>query len=390
MNDNEDAAVLLINQSEEHVDGDNDDDPAAGTTNGGAASSNQQASDINASKKSSCLLLMCASMAALGGLLFGYDVGIISTALPQIKREFHLTCSQEELVVSVMLFGALSASLFGGCSVDKPTSKFRVICDSSVFSTGQFIDRMGSRMTIIVNAGVFIVGAVILTFSQTYPAILGGRFVVGFAVALSAVSECMYIAEISADHNRGMLVSLNELGITVGFLLAYTVGLIYVHQSDGWRYMFGLSVVPAAAQLVSMIRLPDSPQYLVLRHRDQEADSVVRRLRNIGDDDDTAARQELTNIRLSVDATSSASAPSCCTVLLSNKDNLASCMLIGAGLVMAQQLTGQPSVLFYAPKIFNQVGFCGSTAATLATVLLGVVKVHTLKLLISFSKHLLN
>ena len=86
-------------------------------------------------------------------------------------------------------------------------------------------------------------------------------------MAISAVSECIYIAEISDPQNRGMLVSLNELGITLGFLVAYLVGLVYVNNSEGWRYMFGLSAVPAAVQLFGMLMLPNTPQYLIQQHK---------------------------------------------------------------------------------------------------------------------------
>jgi len=97
---------------------------------------------------------------------------------------------------------------------------------------------MGSRWSIVANAGVFIGGALVLSSSGDYATLLAGRFCIGWAVALSAVSECIYITEVSAAHNRGMLVSLNELGITVGFLAAFLAGLAYADRPDGWRFMW--------------------------------------------------------------------------------------------------------------------------------------------------------
>lgn len=336
MSDTEDGAILLlVNQGELAVANDTSQSPIPPKP-----SPNTQ--------KSSTLLVMSATTAALGGLLFGYDVGIISTALPQIQAHFGLDCFQQEMVVSFMLIGALVASLAGGPLVDK----------------------MGSRWSIVANAGVFIGGALVLSSSGDYATLLAGRFCIGWAVALSAVSECIYITEVSAAHNRGMLVSLNELGITVGFLAAFLAGLAYADRPDGWRFMFGLSVAPAVIQLVGMIILPNSPQYLASRHREREAEEILRRLH--GFQDEQEVRQELTNIRLELE--DGGSAPGCAS-LCSPVDNMRSCLLIAAGLVMAQQLTGQPNVLYYAPTIFQQIGFCGTHAATLATVSLGVIKV---------------
>lgn len=235
-------------------------------------------------------------------------------------------------------------------------------------------------MSIILNAMVFIAGALLLAFSHSYGWLLVGRFIVGFAVALSAVSECIYISEISTPHNRGMLVSLNELAITVGFLVAYIVGLIFINHPEGWRYMFGLSAVPAAGQLFGMMKLPNSPHFLVLKHRDQEAEVAVKNLRQLKNADQV--RQELTHIRLSLEAGRSQS----CWSLCSSADGLRASMIIAFGLVMGQQLTGQPNVLNYASTIFQQVGFCGRdpVSATFPTVGLGIVKVFIIFYLFLF------
>lgn len=234
-------------------------------------------------------------------------------------------------------------------------------------------------MAIIVNALVFAIGALLLAFSQTYNWLLVGRFIVGFAVALSAVSECIYISEISNPQNRGMLVSLNEVAITIGFLLAYIVGLIFIGRPEGWRYMFGLSALPATGQLFGMIRLPNSPHFLVLKHRDEEAEAVVKHLRQLNSNNEV--RQELTHIRLSLEDGRSQS----CWTLCSNADGLRAAMFIAFGLVMGQQFTGQPNVLNYASTIFQQVGFCGRdpVTATFPTVGLGIVKVVWLEFLVT-------
>ena len=133
--------------------------------------------------------------------------------------------------------------------------------------------------------------------------------------------------------------------------------------------MFGLSAFPAACQLAGMLKLPDSPQHLVAKHNDRRAGQVLKALHGF---DDVQLRQELTNIRLSL---GESQAGGSCWSMFSGENSIRSSMLIAVGLVMAQQFTGQPNVLYYAPTIFQQVGFCGHSAAALATVGLGVVKV---------------
>eukprot|EP00058_Branchiostoma_floridae_P020853 XP_002606343.1 hypothetical protein BRAFLDRAFT_67586 [Branchiostoma floridae] len=259
-------------------------------------------------------VLLASVMAALGGVLFGYDIGIVSGALLQLREELHLGCLQQEMVVSSMLMGAVIGSLTGGF----------------------IVDRFGRRLAIIVNAGVFVCGAMILALAQSYAVLVTGRLVVGFAVSLSAIAECIYISEIAPSSKRGMLVSLNELGITLGILVAYLVNYLFISVPNGWRWMFGLSSLPAIAQGLGMMFLPPSPRYLIINRQEEKAQQVLRQLRG------SSVDVELNNIKNSL---------------------------------QTEQFTGQPNVLYYAPTIFQLVGFHSNTAATLATVGLGIVKV---------------
>ncbi|XP_020623523.1 solute carrier family 2, facilitated glucose transporter member 12-like [Orbicella faveolata] len=117
-----------------------------------------------------------------------------------------------------MLMGAVLASLTGGFIVD-------------------FI---GRRLAIVINSVVFLVGAIMLALAPSFAVLIVGRFIVGFGVSLSAIAECIYISEIAPAKRRGLLVSLNEVGICVGLLLAYSVNVLFIDLSNGWRYMFGL------------------------------------------------------------------------------------------------------------------------------------------------------
>lgn len=138
-----------------------------------------------------------------------------------------------------------------------------------------------------------------------------------------------------------------------------------------------MSVFPAAAQLLGMVKLPNSPHYLIMKHSDAEAEAAVRQLRRL--DNSSEIRQEITNIRLSLESSRAAS----CWSLCSSADGLRSGMMISFGLVLGQQFTGQPNVLNYASTIFQQVGFCGDglLGSSLPTVGLGVVKVCSLPMI---------
>ena len=294
----------------------------------------------------SCLNLvyLAALVAAIGGLLFGYDVGIITGAKLQVAHDLGLTCAQEELLVALMPLGALSASL-----VADP-------CLSGI----------GRKATIQLTAFVFTVGALLMAFSHSLLQLLFGRFTVGFAVSLSAMAECLYISEISAPSNRGLLISLNELGITLGLLLAYIVNFIFMSVAGGWRYMFGLSTILSVVQLGALYLLPPTPHFLVMKKRESEASAVLQRMSN-----GVGVRQQLANIRASMLEVEESS----CSALFGSQNNMRGRLFIGLGLVLLQQLTGQPNILYYATDVFEAVGFCGSTLASLATVGLGTVKV---------------
>ena len=217
------------------------------------------------------IVYVAAVTAAIGGLLFGYDMGVISGAKAPMQRDMGLSCSRIELVVAFLPVGAFVASVVGGTAVDK----------------------YGRRLTIVVNAFLFTGGALVLATSTTFGFLLAGRFVLGFAVALSAIAECIYISEIAPPEKRGMLVSLNELGITVGILLAYLVNYTFAAVDGGWRIMFGLSSVIAVVQGGVMSLMPRTPRFLMIKKKEEKAEKTLRDLRLT-----TNVRQTMTNIRL--------------------------------------------------------------------------------------------
>ncbi|XP_068598749.1 solute carrier family 2, facilitated glucose transporter member 10 [Brachionichthys hirsutus] len=265
-------------------------------------------------------LLLAAVVSTAGGLVFGYELGIISGALLQLKAEFHLSCVQQEALVSALLVGALLASVVGGC----------------------LIDRQGRRKSIVLSNLLILAGSLVLLVSSYY-ALVVGRILVGFAMCISSMSCCIFVSEMVAPDRRGFLVTLHETGITVGVLAAYIINYFLSACGGGWRWMFGLAVVPTLLQLVSVRFLPSSAE---------EPD---------GDRETDDSRVEAESVRFNA--------------MFQSKDNMRTRTAIGLGLVLFQQLTGQPNVLFYASTIFHSVGFQSDAAAALASVGLGSVKV---------------
>ncbi|KAM4891521.1 solute carrier family 2, facilitated glucose transporter member 10 [Sylvia borin] len=288
--------------------------------------------------RAALVLLLSATVSLLGGLIFGYELGIISGALLQLQTDFQLSCFEQEVVVSAVLIGALLASLAGGI----------------------LIDRHGRRRAILVSNVVLLVGSLLLTLARSFTVLVIGRVTVGFAISVSSMACCIYVSEMVAAHQRGLLVSLYEAGITVGILLSYALNYIFADVEEGWRYMFGLAIAPTAMQFLSILFLPVNPVKLSSWDSDCQKGLIP-----LQDTEDRAAakREPFQEKHYSF------------LDLFRSRDNMRRRTLVGLGLVLFQQFTGQPNVLGYASKIFHSVGFQSNSSAILASVGLGAIKV---------------
>uniref|UniRef100_D3ZNG4 Solute carrier family 2, facilitated glucose transporter member 12 n=1 Tax=Rattus norvegicus TaxID=10116 RepID=D3ZNG4_RAT len=282
--------------------------------------------------------------AAISGLLVGYELGLISGALLQIRTLLALTCHEQEMVVSSLLIGAFLASLTGGV----------------------LIDRYGRRLTIILSSCLLGLGSLVLILSLSYTLLITGRVAIGVSISLSSIATCVYIAEIAPQHRRGLLVSLNELMIVTGILFAYISNYAFANISNGWKYMFGLVIPLGVLQAIAMYFLPPSPRFLVMKGQEEAAGKVLRKLRVISD-----TAEELTLIKSSLKDEYQYSFWD----LFRSKDNMRTRILIGLTLVFFVQTTGQPNILFYASTVLKSVGFQSNEAASLASTGVGVVKV---------------
>jgi SP family galactose:H+ symporter-like MFS transporter len=286
------------------------------------------------------LVYLATAISALGGMLFGYDIGVISGAILFIKDDFSLSPGLEEIVISSVLLGSLLGAVIGGL----------------------LADRLGRRRLLIVTAVVFGSGAIGAALAPDTLLLVTARFVAGLAIGTASFVAPLYISEIAPVAIRGKLVSINQVALTSGIVIAY--GVDYAFAGIGaWRWMFALAAVPAAAFAAGLLIIPDSPRWLVARGHVDEARAVLKRIR-----DPEQAEGELIDIRKSV-----AQQTGHWSELLSPL--LRPAMIVGIGLAIAQQITGINTVIYYAPTILNSAGLSSSSVAILASVGVGIVNV---------------
>jgi sugar porter (SP) family MFS transporter len=285
---------------------------------------------------------LVSAVTALGGLLFGYDTGVISGALIFLHgRGFTLSNLQKELLTSLLLVGALVGAM----------------------AAGPVADRIGRRRSILITAAVFIAGVLAAAFSPTYGVLLAMRVVIGLAVGASSMLVPMYIAEVAPPRVRGALVSLNQLAITSGILISYLIDY-GLQGSRDWRLCFGLAAIPAGVLFVGMLFEKESPNFLVTRGRLDEARSVLDAIRDPSRGDDVSA--EIRQIRKVSERT-----PKVRDLFAPKARKL---VVIGIALAVFQQVTGINTVIYYAPTLLKDAGL-GSSASLLANVVNGVVNV---------------
>lgn len=285
-----------------------------------------------------------AGVAALGGLLFGYDTGVISGALLFIRQVMSLSPTLQGIVVAIALAGATI-----GAAV-----------------AGYLSDRMGRRRVILGAGLLFIAGALISAVAQGVLVLLIGRFLVGLAIGVASMLTPLYLAEIAPAGERGAIVSLNQLCITAGILVSYLVGYALAHASDGWRWMLALGAVPGIVLSLGMVILPESPRWLAGHGRTDDAEKTLRRVRSTTD-----VSSELNSLRTDIarDGGRLASAAD----LLAPR--LRRVLIIGIGLAMFQQITGINTVIYFAPTIFQSAGLSSAATSILATAGVGAVNV---------------
>jgi MFS transporter, SP family, galactose:H+ symporter len=282
---------------------------------------------------------IAVGVAAIGGLLFGYDTGVISGAIIFIKNQFSFSSTIEEIVVSSVLVGAVLGAVIGGAL------------------TGRF----GRRKMIILAGMIFTVSAIGTALTPTVAWLIAGRTVSGIAIGIASFISPMYIAELVSAKVRGALVAVNMLAITTGIVIAYLVDYAF-SPIQGWRYMFGMAAIPSIALVIGMWWLPDSPRWLISQSRMEQARRVLQRARTALD-----VSPEILEIQESMNKQGDSE------ILGLVQPSLQIPMIIGLGLAIFQQITGINTVIYYAPTIFKIAGIEATGSAILAGAGLAIV-----------------
>ncbi|XP_049318732.1 solute carrier family 2, facilitated glucose transporter member 12 [Astyanax mexicanus] len=294
------------------------------------------------------MLVVCAvSVASLSGLMLGYELGLISGALLQLREVLALSCPQQEQAVGALLLGAFLLSVVGG----------------------SIVDRYGRRFSIIFTAVLCACGTLLSVCVTSFWALLVGRTFVGMAVALSGTASCLYVAEVAPAAWRGRCVCVYELMVVLGVLLGFGLSWAFAGVEGGWRFTLSAVLVPAFLQICVMPLLPQSPRFLITQRREKEAWATLARLRGATNAD--IVEEELRTIRVALGAENQQGFLD----LFRSRDNMRRRLCVGLALVFLQQATGQPNLLAYASTVLRSVGFHSNEAATLASTGLGLVKV---------------
>ncbi len=294
---------------------------------------------LSANKENTVYVYAILLVAAMGGLLFGFDTGVISGAIPFVTEAFSLNAHQEGFAVSNLLIG----------------------CILGASTAGILSDAFGRKKILIASALFFLASAALSAFPRNFIELVIARFIGGYGVGMASMLSPLYIAEISPARIRGRLVSLNQFTIVGGILLSYLTNWFLVDIGPAnWRWMFGSEALPAFLFLIALFAVPESPRWLVKQGMVDKALGILTRIGG-----KTHAEIELVDINTTI-------AHEKGSIRELFKPGLIMVLLIGVMLAVFQQITGINTVIYYAPKIFMRAGYESASSALLAQVIVGI------------------
>jgi sugar porter (SP) family MFS transporter len=280
-------------------------------------------------------------IAGLGGILYGFDMGVIAAALIYVRDSFHLSTMMQEVLVIAVLIGVMIGALVGGTVAD----------------------RVGRRKTLIWGAILFIVGSILAPLSPNVAVLFVARALLGVAVGFTSVTAPVYVSELAPPKSRGMLIGLYQFALTSGIALADLVGYWFAGQ-QGWRWMFACGLIPALIFLFMVLTVPESPRWLFAQNREAEAESVLKSYT-----DEAGTRVLLEDIRIS---------------LMSKMERRWSALwspavrgslFIAVGFMVLTPATGINAIVYYGPQIFSLAGISSNKSAIFATLLVAITNV---------------
>lgn len=288
---------------------------------------------------------LISSIAAIGGLLFGFDTAVISGAIGFMQERFALNEFQVGWAVSSLIVGCI-----GGAA-----------------SAGVLGDKFGRKKVIFAAGVLFVLGSLGSAIAGTFSVFVLSRILGGIGIGITSTLCPMYNAEVAPAKHRGRLVALNQLAVVTGIFIVYFVNSYIAGLGDaawnvenGWRWMFGVGVLPGVAFLALLFFVPESPRWLIKQGRPAEALPILVKIH--GED---AAKQEVLDIKASF-------AQEAGPLRDLFRPGLRLALLVGVGLAVLQQVTGINAVMYYAPEIFKATG-AGTNASLVQTIMVGFV-----------------
>jgi MFS transporter, SP family, galactose:H+ symporter len=280
-------------------------------------------------------------IAGLGGILYGFDMGIIAAALIFVRETFSLSTRMEEWVVSSVLIGAMTGALIGGSAAD----------------------RLGRRSTLLWGGALFIVGSFAAFASPNALTLIAARAILGLAIGFTSVTAPVYVSELAPPASRGTFIGLYQFALTVGIALADLTGyLLAAHHA--WRLMFGLGALPAAVFVLLLLTLPESPRWLFAQNRNAEAQSILASYTN-----EAGARLFVEDIHSALQMKIEKRWSALWSPAVRGS------LLIAVGFTVLQQVTGINTIIYYGPQIFALAGITSNKNAIFATLVVAVTNV---------------
>lgn len=287
-------------------------------------------------------IIMTCVIAALAGLLFGLDIGVISGALPFISKQFHVSDRIQEWIVSSMMVGAALGALL----------------------SGWMAKRIGRKFSLMIGAALFAAASILCALAADPEWLIVGRVLLGVAVGIASFTAPLYLSEVAPRTMRGSMISLHQLMVTVGILVAFLSNTAF-SSTGNWRWMLGVIALPALVMLAGLLLLPQSPRWLMSVGREKEAQTVLKQLRADTSEVEVEVQEIRDQLKISQEGWG----------LFRSNPNFRRSVWLGVSLQIMQQLTGINVVMYYAPRIFGLAGYGSEHDQLWGTVIVGAVNV---------------